>query len=118
MLPKGWVVDVEEECTSFFDPEGNGALQISQYQADANFTSETAIGVFLDEGAEKSILHVKSMDGVDFATCSYIDHDDYFIVWVATCDKLVTLITYNCPKELRGSEIEVATQIVASIRFY
>ncbi|MBK8811928.1 MAG: DUF3805 domain-containing protein [Acidobacteria bacterium] len=118
MLPEGWVVDEEEDCTSFFNPDGNGALQISQYCTDTDVTSSIVIREFLASvGAQNVSLYTESTNRVDFATCSYVDDDDYFRIWVATTQKFVTLITYNCPMGSHGTEVGIANEIVSSLEF-
>lgn len=118
MLRNGWIVDEEDGCTSFYDPDGVGALQLSQYAVGANVTGGSVMREFLASvGAEGVSLHNELKNGVDFTTCSYVDDDDYFRIWVVAINKLATLITYTCAVERTGSELDTASEIVSSLMF-
>lgn len=115
--PDGWEADQDEYCTSLYDPEGSGALQVSAARNDTRpVTDEDLmdhVSARVREGAEMSRSANSFMTG--FTTTLAREHNVWQEWWLRSAS-LVVYVTYICPVEDLGREREAVNAIIESIR--
>ncbi|MEY4463627.1 MAG: hypothetical protein RLZZ81_598 [Pseudomonadota bacterium] len=119
-LEEDWELDPNEECYSFFNPEGYGALTISSYIKDTTITSEDIID--LVEFSDEEKLHLGKVRFGDFEglTLVYKNEENTFWrfwrkFWLRN-DKLLLFVTYNCDDKDKDYAVEDINKMLSSLK--
>jgi len=116
-LEENWESEISEECYSFFNPEGYGALQISDYTKDTTITNEDIIDLI--EFSDEEKLHLGKVRFGDFEglTLIYKNEENNFWrnFWLRN-NKLLLFVTYNCDDEDKDYETEVVNKMLSSLK--
>jgi hypothetical protein len=116
-LSKNWESEVNEECYTFFHPEGYGALQISDYTKDTPITDEDIID--LVEFNEEEKLHLRKVKFGDFEGLHLVYSDEkntFWRKWWVKNDQLLLFITYNCDVKDKEYNVNTINKMLSSLR--
>ncbi len=115
-LPPSWSAEDNEDCSSFYNEDGVGALQCSAYQKDEDITDSDLKEFAAEEippGAKLSAVQCGSFTG--FYT--HFDREDtYWRKWWLRSGQTMVYATYNCALSDRSIEDEQVGQILNSLR--
>lgn len=114
LLPD-WVGEREEDCSTLYDPEGVGVLQISGYTKDSEVTVED-LKDLAQEKIEAGVQLSESISG-DFKglTGIFDEEGQYWQYWYVSHKKTALFITYNCEVADREVEMDDIKIMVASL---
>jgi hypothetical protein len=113
---KKWILEISEGVYSFFDPEGYGALQISEYIQDSYITTSDIMS-FIDN--EDDISHATEVEYGDFTGfyLIYVDEDGIlWRKWWLKSNSLLLFITYNCDFEKKDYELSEVDKSILSLK--
>lgn len=117
MVPDHWQVEQDEDCTSFTDPDGVGALQVSAARKESGFVTaddveEFAQGKLSGTGAVK----VTARGWFSGLSASFVREEDYWRHWWLSPGNILIYATYVCAAADRGPEEDVAAAAVDTLR--
>ena len=115
-LPRGWEIEQEEECTTFYKNEGVGALQISAYRNETREVTDedlTEFGEFAKRGFETQRVRTKALTRLKTSNST---DNDYWEHWYLRAGRLLVYVTYNCASEHQGIEHLEVYETVESLR--
>ena len=115
-LPPNWQGNHHEDCSTIFNPNGVGALQISSYSKGDSITEsdlEDLAKDHLNTGAKVGKANAGEFDGFTFA---YGTNGEFWQFWFVAKGKNALLITYNCNEDDLGPEREQAKMIVSGLK--
>lgn len=116
ILPDGWESQRDDNCVTLYHPDGVGALQISaafKYFLVTDEDLRDFASEHLQAGAK-----IRELTCGEFAgfTLAFGVDDAYWRHWYLRRDNQMLFVTYNCPRDDRGTEDEPVSQILASLR--
>jgi hypothetical protein len=122
LYPSHWVVQEEEDCDTFSDPEnGVGALQVSAYQTPGSQNSLAVLREYLSDSnarhdENKLVSYEKA--GTSIASCDYMQGRWAKRVWFLSCGNYLLMVTYNCKVEDQEVEAREVERVLESITLY
>jgi hypothetical protein len=115
-LPEGWIVEEDLVSTSFYQPAGVGALQVSVVRKDSGDVTESDLQAFLAEqyadGEASEAVTIGALEGVQR---SWVEDDTAWHTWYLHSGPFLFCVTYNCGLEDVESESEATLAILGSI---
>jgi len=114
-LAEGWVSEFDDDCHTFYHPEGVGALQISAYTIETPVTDEDLIeNTGLDEDG---IAHLGKNDWGQFHGYQLIYGVDntFWRKWWLRNGNVLLFVTYNCDAQDTDIESTTINNIMASL---
>jgi hypothetical protein len=116
-VPDHWIVEKDEDCTTFTAPAGVGALQVSAAKKDGGLVTpedleEFAEDVLAASSAERELFH----GWFSGFTVQFIRDGDFWRHWWLAAGDTLIYATYICAATDRGPEEDVAVAAVGSLR--
>jgi hypothetical protein len=98
-LPEGWLSEEDQDCVTFYNHSGVGALQVSSYQKD-----QIVIDDDLREFAgEVPLANISFGPFTGFRT-RFSEGEVFWIKWWLRAATRLIYLTYNCQLSHRGRE--------------
>jgi hypothetical protein len=113
----GWVAQKDEDCTSFFHPDGVGSLQVSEYHKNSgNGYPDDLVGFVAKENIDNSIP--TSVVAGDFRglSISSTRNDRFMRKWFLLSDSLMLYVTYNCQQQDEAKEVISIESMLNSLK--
>lgn len=119
-LEENWESEISEDCYSFFNPEGYGALQISSYTKDTSITNEDIIDLI--EFSDDDKLHLGMVKFGDFDGLTLVYKKEEKTLWRfwrnfwLRNNKLLLFVTYNCDDKDKDYETDTINKMLSSLK--
>jgi hypothetical protein len=109
-IPEGWRHEEDDSCTTFFHPQGLGALQISSYRKDQAVTDDD-----LREFAGDIPLAGVSLGHLTGFRTRFAQDDTFWTKWWLRAGCQMIHVTYNCSVANRGREDEAVDSMTETL---
>jgi len=122
VYPVSWEMMVVEEIPAFFDPHGNGALQVYSFENtennyDLDEEMERYLAVHEMSGQEIQTITLTNEDGYDIRACEFKKEDRFWILFMLGRGKgKMVLATYNCDAIIDEATAEIIFSSISSIK--
>ena len=117
VVPDQWQVDQDEDCTSLTDPAGVGALQISAARKDAGAVTAADLDEFAaDDWKATGAPKVPWKGYFTGFSIEFVNDRHFWRKWWLAAGNTLVFVTYNCATAKRGSEEQVAVDMVGTLR--
>jgi len=123
MIPDDWEWSEMKSSIALYEPKsGVGALNVSFIIAPAGevIDLEGVIREAVPRSQKHAIIVARVQDMMNgYPTCrtEYSLGDKHWRVWAAVKERKVVVITYNCKKQVAGTEDDAVDQIISSLDF-
>ena len=114
-LPDHWEVEVDEDSTSLYDPEGPGTLQISAMRQDQAISEDDLREMAADHlaaGAEPEDVELGDFDGF---VLRYDTDGEFWSEWYLKADDRMLFITYACALDEEGEEEDIVEAVLDTL---
>ena len=103
--PPGWRAQDDDECATFSNPDGTGALQISSARKDAGSVTANDLREFAAPELPPAVnLDPVVMGVFDGLHASFSKDHIHWDRWWLRNASLMIYVTYNCPEHEAGLE--------------
>jgi hypothetical protein len=109
-IPDVWNVEQDDTCTTFVNPQGSGALQISSYRKDESVTDDD-----LREFAETTALSEVSIAAMIGLYAQFDESETSWRKWWLRSGNQMIFATYCCPLRERGREDGLVDSLLESL---
>lgn|SRR5262245_36429564 len=109
-VPIGWTHESDEDCTTFTNPHGVGAFQVSSYRKDEPVTDDD----LREFAGEIPLVTVSFGRLTGFRTRFSKDHT-FWTKWWLRAGRQMIHATYNCSLADRGREDAEVSRMIESL---
>lgn len=109
-IPDEWNIEDDETCTTFANPQGIGAFQISSYRKDDTVTDSD-----LHEFADDIALMEVSLPNVQGLEARFGKGEEFWRKWWLRSGQQMIFATYCRPSGERREEDDVVDSILNSL---
>lgn len=115
--PWEWEAEQNEDCITFYNSDGIGALQISSYRKDEQILESEVFDFAADAITDISKLRRIKEENYQGFTVAYIENKTFWKRYYIWQDKIMILVTYNCDaKDKDSEEIEEVERILKTLK--
>ncbi len=115
--PEEWETEQNEDCTTFYNPDGVGALQISSYRKDEQISESEIFDVATDDITETNKLQKIKEENYQGFIASYAEENDFWKKYYIWKDRIMVYITYNCEiKDKNNEELTTIENILKTLK--
>lgn len=114
-IPLNWKSEINDFVHAFYDPDGNGSVQISSYTHPDKGKKINFI-----ESLKKAakIPNIKIVKRKNSAETNFIKDSKYWMMKTIVCNRTIAFITYNCQSDnIDQIELGRAKEIFDSFKF-
>ena len=122
LYPRNWEKLIVEGIPAFFDPEGNGALQIyalenKEKKYDLDEEMERYLAIHGQSGKEIQTVILTNEVGYDIKAAEFKKDDRFWIIFmISNKGSKMILATYNCDEIIDEMTAIKITNTISSIR--
>ncbi len=111
-IPKDWSIEESEECMSFYSPDENRSLHISDYfKDDAQVTLEDVLE--MSEWTEYKPTNLEYFHGIQN---SEIIEDELILSWWLYIENQLIFVEYMCLASVEQTSRQEAVAFIDSLR--
>ncbi|MFO0989717.1 MAG: hypothetical protein U1F37_20575 [Alphaproteobacteria bacterium] len=116
-VPKGWEHEAEDALDTFFDPDGDGALQISSFAKASGDVTERDLTESIEDMELAGVLRRAAAFG-PFVGYSLEREEDGQLgqYWFLRAGPLLLFVTYFCDQLHAGKEARIVAAALSSLR--
>ena len=115
-IPDDWEVDQDEHCTTFYHPEGVGALQVSAAKKDSGSVTTDDLYDAAKEHLSVDVSTSTWSGWFSGISAEFVRENNFWRQWWLAAGNTLVYVTYICATTDRGREEQTAAEAVATLR--
>ncbi len=115
-VPEDWIVEEDDISTSFYRPDGVGAIQISAVRKESGEVSQSDLERFVvEQYGSTDAFEPTSVGELEGLHRGWVEEDTAWRTWFLRSGQVLFFVTYNCGLEDRDAESEDVLAILESL---
>lgn len=113
-IPKDWIVETDEDCTSFYSPDESQSLHISDYFKEEGDVSEEDV-IAIAETDQLQQTNLPFLNGMSQRT---LEGDEVILTWWLYIENHFLLVEFMCLAEQEQALAQQIEDLVYSIKSF
>ncbi|MCB1316394.1 MAG: hypothetical protein KDK27_10600 [Leptospiraceae bacterium] len=121
-LPDHWEHEIVENIPAFFDPDGNGVLQIAATRSPSGaYDIAEQMRTYLEQNRleflEDRVMSFERPDGARCLACEFVRDNRFWLVHMIALGSRLLIVLYNADQVPDAASIREVVGVIQSVQF-